>query len=121
MRYGEVLFRAILFATYAVLNTAAMAAVKAAIPRLVPGRRKAALGLLPLGVGLYAVVLAVMMILLRGSEASVVMPIAIGSTVLTTNLAGSYFYGERLTRRKLAGTILITVGITFAFIGGAPR
>jgi drug/metabolite transporter (DMT)-like permease len=121
MRFAEVLFRAFLFAAYAVLNTAAMAAAKAAIPRLAVGDRKAVFGLMALGGGLYAAVLAVMMILLRDWEASVVMPIAIGATVLTTNLAGSYYYGERLTRRKLAGTFLITLGITFAFIGGTPR
>jgi uncharacterized membrane protein len=115
-----VLFHAFLYVAYAVLNTAAMAAAKAALPRFAAGRRNAALCSLALGGGLYAVVLAVMLLLLKDGEASTVLPIAIGCTVLSTSLAGNHFYGERLTGRKLAGTVLITAGIALIFVGGVP-
>ena len=112
------LFQVFLYAAYAVLNTAAMAAAKAAVPRFAAGGRSAAVRWLALGGVLYAVVLAVLMVLLKDSEASTVFPIAIGSTVLSTNLAGAHFYGERVTGRKLAGAVLITAGITLTFVGG---
>lgn len=115
------LFHAFLYVAYAVLNTAAMAAAKTAVPRFAAGGRSAAVGWLALGGALYAVVLAVLMVLLKDGEASTVFPIAIGCTVLSTNLAGAHFYGERLTGRKLAGTVLITTGIAMTFVGGVPR
>lgn len=113
------LFHAFLYIVYAVLNTAAMAAVKAAMQRLRPNGRSAAVIRFALGAALYAGALAVLLILLKDGQASTVFPIAIGCTVLAANVAGARFYEERLTRQKLAGTLLLTAGIALTFLDGA--
>jgi drug/metabolite transporter (DMT)-like permease len=111
----RVLVHVVLFISYAVFNAAAMAAVKDAGRDLGFGRRAASLGRLALGGALYAAALIVLVALLRRGDASSVFPIAIGCTVLATNAVGARFYGEHVTRRKIAGTALLLAGIALIF------
>jgi drug/metabolite transporter (DMT)-like permease len=115
------LVHVLLFVSYAVCSTAAMAAIKDAGRNLGAGRRAATLGRLALGGLLYATALIVLVNLLRSGDASSVFPIAIGCTVLATNAVGARFYGERVTRRKIAGTVLLVVGITLILFDAGHR
>jgi uncharacterized membrane protein len=115
------LIHALLFLSYAVLNTAAMAAIKNAGRDLRAGRRAATLGGLVLGGLVYATALIVLVALLRGGDASSVFPIAIGCTVIATNAVGVHFYGERVTGRKIVGTALLLAGITLIFFDAGHR
>lgn len=112
-------FHAFLYLSYAVLNTTAMAAARSSMRSLDAGARVAALGWFSVGGLIYLVVLGALLLLLRGSAASTVFPIAIGCTVITTNLAGARFYAETFSRRKLIGLLFITCGIALTFIDGA--
>jgi len=114
-----VLSRTLLFAAYAVLNTAAMAAIKEAGRIFGTGRHAALLGRLGFGAVCYAAGLAALITLLRGSDASSVFPVAIGTTVLATNVVGALNYGERITSRKVAATLLLLAGITLTFLDTA--
>jgi uncharacterized membrane protein len=107
--------------SYAVLNTVAMAAIKDAGSNLGASRRAATLGRLALGGLLYAIALIVLVALLRGGDASSVFPIAIGCTVLATNVVGARFYGERVTGRKIAGTVILLAGITLILFDAGRR
>jgi multidrug transporter EmrE-like cation transporter len=112
---------AVLYVAYAILNTAAMAAVKTAMRIFAARDRRAAAASMAAGGVLYASAVAVLLVLLRGGDASTVYPIAIGSTVVATNAIGARFYGERLTVRKLAGTLLVLGGIALIFADGPLR
>lgn len=112
------LVQALLFIAYAVLNTAAMVAIKEARGTLDARHHTAALGRLTLGGMLYAAALALLVLLLRRSDASSVFPIAIGCTVLATNAVGARFYSESITGRKIAGTLLVIAGIALTFLDG---
>ena len=112
------LVKALLFIAYAVLNTAAMAAIKEARGTLGARRHTAALGRFALGGLLYAAALGILVLLLRRGDASSVFPIAIGCTVLATNAVGARFYGELITGRKIAGTLLVIAGIALTFLDG---
>ena len=114
------LFHALLYLSYAALNTAAMAAAKSSMRSLDAAARLAALGWFSAGGLIYLAVLAVLLLLLRDGAASTVFPIAIGCTVVTTNLVGARFYAERFSPRKLIGLLLITGGIALTFVDGAP-
>ena len=114
------LYHAFLYVAYALLNTAAMAAVKTAMQRLAANSRTAAIGALALGAALYAGALGALLALLNDGQASTVFPIAIGCTVLATNAVGARFYQERLTRQKVAGTLILSIGIALTFLDGAP-
>ncbi|MEO7774837.1 MAG: hypothetical protein ABIT36_06955 [Steroidobacteraceae bacterium] len=110
-----------LFVVYAVLNTAAMAFVKGA---MAAGRFRshfAAVRGLAIGGVLYLGGLAALLWLLRTADANTVFPIAIGCTVLATNVLGAWSGAEPVTGQKLIGTVLIMAGIALAFVGGAPR
>jgi uncharacterized membrane protein len=115
------LVHALLFVSYAVFNTAAMVAIKDAGRDLGAGKRAATFGRLALGGLLYATALIVLVALLRGGDASSVFPIAIGCTVLATNAVGARFYGERVTGRKIAGTVLLLAGITLILFDAGRR
>lgn len=115
------LFHTFLYLTYAVLNTAAMAAAKSSMRSLNAAARLAALGWLSVGALIYLAVLGVLLLLLRDGAASTVFPIAIGCTVVVTNLVGARLYAERFSRRKFIGLLLITCGIALTFLDGAPR
>jgi multidrug transporter EmrE-like cation transporter len=114
------LFDVFLYVAYAVFNTAAMAAMKTALPRL--GAREFAAGVRAVAIGAvtYALALGSMMLLLRGHDASVVMPVAIGCVVLATTLAGWRFYGEALTTGKLVGAALVIAGVALTSVGSGP-
>jgi drug/metabolite transporter (DMT)-like permease len=114
------LFDVFLYVAYAVFNTAAMAAMKSALPRLGAREFAASARALVAGVVTYALALGSMMLLLRGHDASVVMPIAIGCVVLATTLAGWRFYGEALTAGKLAGAALVVAGVALTSTAVAP-
>ncbi len=113
------LLHGFLYVAYAALNTAAMAAAKSSMRSLDAAARVAALGWLAVGGVIYAAVLGVLLLLLRDAAASTVFPIAIGCTVVAANLVGARFYDERFSRRKLAGLLLITVGVALTFVDGA--
>ena len=115
------LFHAFLYVSYAALNTAAMAAAKAAMRKLAAGVRSVAVGWLALGGLLYVVVLGVLLLLLKDGEASTVFPIAIGCTVVATNIAGAHFYAEHLNARKLISMAMISLGVALTFMDGEPR
>jgi multidrug transporter EmrE-like cation transporter len=114
-------FHAFLYLSYAALNTAAMAAAKSAMRRLDSAAHIAAFGWLAVGGLIYVVVLGVLLLLLRDGAASTVFPIAIGCTVITTNIVGARFYAEGFSPRKLSGLLLITAGVALTFVEGAPR
>lgn len=109
-----------LYLVYAAANTAAMMTVRRAVQRLSRRRRRGSLGTLLLGGALYAAAIAILLTLLRWSEASTVFPIAVGCTVLATNLAGAHYYREPITGRRLLGTSLIVAGIALLLVDGAP-
>jgi multidrug transporter EmrE-like cation transporter len=111
---------AVLYVAYAVLNTGAMAAVKTAMRTFTAQDRRAATASLAVGGALYVSALAVLLVLLKGGPASTVYPIAIGSTVLATNAVGARFYGEQVTVRKVAGTLLVLCGIVLILVEGPP-
>jgi uncharacterized membrane protein len=98
-----------------------MAAAKSAMRRLDAAGHAAAFGWLALGGLIYVVVLGVLLLLLRDGAASTVFPIAIGCTVIATNLVGARFYAEAFSPRKLIGLLLITVGVALTFGEGAPQ
>jgi multidrug transporter EmrE-like cation transporter len=109
----------LLYATYAVFNTAAMAAIKTALPRLRAGRTARTLFVLACGVVTYGIALAAMLLLLRRHDASIVIPIAIGCVILVTHAAGRRFYGEPLTAPKIAGACLVVAGVALLSTAGA--
>jgi multidrug transporter EmrE-like cation transporter len=115
------LLHALLYFAYAALNTAAMAAARAAMRSYDGAARLAAVGWLSAGGLIYLVVLGVLLLLLRDGAASTVFPIAIGCTVVVTNLVGARFYAETFSLRKLIGLLLILGGIALAFADGTPR
>jgi len=115
------LFHAFLYLSYAALNTAAMAAAKSAMRRFDSAARVAAMGWLAAGGLIYVVVLGVLLLLLKDGAASTVFPIAIGCTVIITNLVGARFYAEKFSPRKLMGLLLITSGVALTFVEGVPR
>jgi multidrug transporter EmrE-like cation transporter len=96
-----------MFVGYAVLNTAAMLAVKRA--SAAPGAA-AALRTLGFSALLYAGAVALLLALLRAGNASIVFPVAVGAAIVAAQLAGMHFLGEPLTRRKLVGTALVIAG-----------
>jgi uncharacterized membrane protein len=109
-----------LYVVYAVANTFAMTAVKSAMQTL-PKRSLWATGrYMALGGVCYGVALAALFVLLRHGDASTVFPIAIACAVLGVNVGGAVFHGESLTVQKVAGTVLITVGIAFMYIEALP-
>jgi multidrug transporter EmrE-like cation transporter len=114
-----VLVHVVLYVAYALLNTAAMAAVKNAMQKFGANGRTAAVGTLAFGAVLYVGALGSLLYLLNDAEASTVFPIAIGCTVLATNAAGARFYKERITLQKIAGTLLLVIGIACTFLDGA--
>jgi multidrug transporter EmrE-like cation transporter len=115
------LFHAFLYISYALLNTAAMAAAKSAMRRLDASSHAAAAAWLAAGGLAYVVVLGVMLLLLKDGAASTVFPIAIGCTVVVTNLVGARFYAERFSARKLTGLLLLTGGVALTFVEGARQ
>lgn len=110
------LLKALLFFAYALLNTAAMAAIKEACPSFSTVVNSGVIARLALGALLYAAAIGVLVVLLKRGDASSVFPIAIGCTVLATNALGAHRYGERITARKLGGTALLLAGITITFM-----
>lgn len=106
----------LLFVGYAILNTGAMAATKSVVRSLSAGGRIAALGYLAVGGTLYAAALTLLLVLLKGSAASTVYPVAIGATVLASNAFGIRFYGERITSHKVLGTCLVVAGVALTYI-----
>jgi multidrug transporter EmrE-like cation transporter len=115
------LLHALLYFAYAALNTAAMAAARSAMRRFDGAAHVAAVGWLSAGGLIYLAVLGVLLLLLRDGAASTVFPIAIGCTVVVTNLVGARFYAEQFSLRKLIGLVLILAGIALAFADGASR
>jgi len=107
----------LLFCAYAALNTSAMAAIKTAVAGFDVRKGAARFGWLGLGGALYLAALAVLLVLLKLDAASTVFPIAIGCTVLATNIVGFRIYGERLTAHKVGGTLLVLAGIVLTFMG----
>ena len=110
---------ALLYLTYAALNTVAMAAARSAMRSFDVAAHAGAVGWLAAGGFVYLLVLGVLLLLLRDGAASTVFPIAIGCTVVVTNLVGARFYGETFSFRKLIGLLLILGGIALAFADGA--
>lgn len=115
------LLHALLYLAYAALNTAAMAAAKSATRSFDVSAHLAAVGWLSAGGFIYLAVLGVLLLLLRDGAASTVFPIAIGCTVVVTNLVGARFFAEKFSLRKLIGLVLILAGIALAFADGASR
>jgi uncharacterized membrane protein len=116
----QTLIHASLYFAYAALNTLAMAAIKSATQRWSGNAARTAVAIWLLGGALsYAVALVALFVLLRSGEASTVFPIAIGCTVIMTNVVGARAYGERIDGRKLAGTALIVSGITLSYLAGS--
>ena len=115
------LFHALLYFAYAALNTAAMAAAKSAMRSYDGAAHLSAVGWLSAGGSIYVVVLGVLMLLLRDGAASTVFPIAIGCTVVVTNVVGIRFYAEEFSLRKLIGLVLILGGIALSYADGASR
>ncbi len=115
------LLHALLYFFYAALNTAAMAAAKSAMRSYDGAAYLTAVGWLSAGGSVYLVVLGVLLLLLRDGAASTVFPIAIGCTVLVTNLVGARLYAEEFSLRKLIGLLLILGGIALAFADGASQ
>jgi multidrug transporter EmrE-like cation transporter len=115
------LLHALLYFSYAALNTIAMAAAKSAMRSYDGAAHLTAVGWLSAGGFVYVVVLGVLMLLLRDGAASTVFPIAIGCTVVITNLVGIRFYAEEFSLRKLIGLLLILGGIALAFADGASQ
>ena len=110
------LLQGFFFLAYAVLNTAAMVQIKEAGGTLGVKRHAATLGRLALGGLLYVGALGILVLLLQRDDASSVFPIAIGTTVLATNVVGVRRYGETITGRKIAGTLLVVAGIALMFL-----
>ena len=108
---------ALLFIVYAILNTAAMAAIKNAMAMFASHRMRA-LGWLGLGGVLYVGAIGLLLDLLKEGAASIAFPIAIGCTVVVTNIVGMRFYGEHLTPKKAIGTVLVLAGAVMTFLGG---
>lgn len=115
------LLHALLYVSYAALNTAAMAAAKSAMRSYDVAAHLAAVGWLSAGGFIYLAVLGVLLLLLRDGAASTVFPIAIGCTVVITNLVGARFYAEKFSLRKLIGLLLILAGVALAFADGASQ
>jgi multidrug transporter EmrE-like cation transporter len=115
------LLHALLYLAYAALNTAAMAAARSAMRSYDVAAHVAAVGWLSAGGFIYLVVLGVLLLLLRDGAASTVFPIAIGCTVVVTNLVGARLYGETFSLRKLIGLLLILAGVALAFADGGSR
>jgi multidrug transporter EmrE-like cation transporter len=108
-----------LYATYAVFNTAAMAAIKTALPRLGAGRTARGLIAATCGAVTYVIALGAMLLLLRRHDASIVIPIAIGCVILVTHIAGRRFYGEPLTAPKIVGACLVVAGVALLCTTGS--
>jgi multidrug transporter EmrE-like cation transporter len=115
------LLHALLYVSYAALNTVAMAAARSAMRSFDVAAHLAAVGWLSAGGFIYLLVLGVLLLLLRDGAASTVFPIAIGCTVVVTNLVGARYYAEKFSLRKLIGLLLILAGIALAFADGASQ
>ena len=96
-----ILLQGFFFLAYAVLNTAAMVQIKEVGGTFGVKHHAATFGRLAL---------------LRRDDASSVFPIAIGATVLATNVVGVHRYGETITGRKIAGTLVLVAGIVLMFL-----
>ncbi len=108
----------VLFLIYAVLNTAAMAFVKMLGTAVVVKRWWRVAGAGASAVVTYAAGLAVLLFLLSAHEVSTVFPIAIGFTVLATNVTDFHFFKEAIDKSNLAGTIMLIVGVALIYADG---
>jgi drug/metabolite transporter (DMT)-like permease len=108
---------AAMLAAYAIASTAAVLTAKRAVtaPRLLPAVR-----ILGVGAMLYVAALALLLALLRAGDASTMFPAAIGGSMLATTAAGVHLHRERLTVRRLSGTLLVIAGIALLLAGGMP-
>ncbi len=106
----------LLYVLYALLNTAAIVLIKEARSAFVASRHGTALARFAIAGAVYAGALATLVAVLRQSDANVVLPIAIGCTVVATNAAGAGLYGERMTPRKAIGLMLVLGGIALTYV-----
>jgi multidrug transporter EmrE-like cation transporter len=107
--------QAFLYVIYSLLNTSAIVLIKEARGSLVARHGPGLVLRLGVAVAVYAGALATLVTLLRMSDASIALPIAIGCTVVATNTAGAMLYGERMTGRKMLGMVLVMGGIALTF------
>jgi multidrug transporter EmrE-like cation transporter len=114
---SKMLLLGVLYVAYAVANTSAIAFIKEAGLTSLNNWRAIAFGRLSLGGGLYVIAFSILVFLLRNNDASFVFTIAIGCSILVSNLVGAYFFDERISFRKILGTLILLCGIAMTLLG----
>ncbi|HQR11687.1 MAG TPA: EamA family transporter [Casimicrobiaceae bacterium] len=106
MKYLATLF---VFVLYAALSTYGLYKIKAAPQILDPG--------FVVGFGAYGAGFLVWFYILRTTPLSLAFPVAAGTLILCTSLVGVLLLAEKANPLKLAGIVLIVVGIAMMFLG----
>jgi drug/metabolite transporter (DMT)-like permease len=69
-----------------------------------------------IGIGLMTAAFFALLVMLSLENVSLVIPVTALSYVAGT-LGGEFFLGERVTRQRWAGVLLVCLGVTLVFIG----
>ena len=109
---------ALLYFGYAFLNALAMTLVKRALQVLRGRRFGAAFPIASAAVVLYFAGLGALVALLRMSDASVVLPVGVGCTVLATSLLARTVLRETLSKTRILGTGFVVAGVALVLFSG---